>query len=269
MKKAVIIIARNEGDWPAKTADNFRKAMPDAEIIGVDDGGTNKWPDYVKVVKTTGGIGVGNCRRAGAENTDADLVVFTDGHVHYVEGDIDKAWQLAQDGYIVNPSCMSMATQIIHGCGRKQNLPNHKATYVKVPEGSVVGLIGSVYFMKRETALEIVAPTPSHGYNEQIMTYAAIALGYKTYALPGLVFSHLFKKKFDNYRVTYSGQQRNRMLCDLWFFSGKRPQNLSDIEKQYYKFIQANRKLSVKGLESSILQINRNLKQHDTASKTT
>ena len=262
MKKAVIIIARNEKDWPAKTADSFRAAMPYAEIIGVDDGGENQWPDYVKVVKTTGAIGVGNCRRAGAENTDADLVVFTDGHVFYESGDIEKAWQLASQGYIVNPSTMSMATRIIHGCGRKHMLPSHKCNYVKAKEGTLVSMIGSVYFMKREIALEIVAPTPSHGYNEQIMSCAAFSLGYKTYAYPDLVFSHLFKQKFDNYRVTYSGQQRNRLLCDFWFFETRKPNNISPAEKEYYKMIKQNRKLSASQLQSKIVMMNRKLNEN-------
>lgn len=261
MKKAVIIIARNEGEWPRKTAESFKAAMPDAEIVGVDDGGKNNWPKFVKVVKTKGAIGVGNCRRAGAENTNADLVVFTDGHVFYESGDIEKAWQLAAEGYIVNPSTMSMDTQKVHGCGRKHNLKTHKCSYVKASEGSLVGMIGSVYFMKRKTALEIIGPTPSHGYNEQIMTYAALCLGYSTYAYPDLVFSHKFKKRFDNYSVSYHQQQRNRLLLDFWFFEKLVPSKASLPEKQFYRMIRDKRVLNVNQLKDKIFKMNEKLTQ--------
>ena len=262
MKKAVIIIARNEKDWPAKTANSFHDAMPDAEIVGVDDGGENDWPAFVNVYKTTGGIGVGQCRNKGAKMTDADLVCFTDGHVLYESGDINKAWSLAEQGYVVNPSTMSMINDKVHGCGRQHQLPSHHATYVRAQEGTLVGMIGSVYFMKRSTALEIVAPTSSHGFNEQIMTCAALTFGHKTYAFPSLIFRHMFKKRFDNYKVSYTQQQKNRLLLDWWFFGKSIPANATNDEKYYYKFAQEKRKLSPSELRNNILEMNFNMKKN-------
>jgi len=112
MNISVIIIARNEGNWPAKTANDFKNNMPDAEIIGVDDGGTNSWPKFVRVVKTQGGYGVGRCRLLGAQKATKDLIVVTDGHVLYDSGSIQEALELAEKGYIVNPSTVSYTTGI-------------------------------------------------------------------------------------------------------------------------------------------------------------
>ena len=262
MKKAVIIIARNEKDWPAKTANSFHDAMPDAQIIGIDDGGENEWPAFVTVYKTTGGTGVGNCRSKGAKLADADLVCFTDGHVLYESGDIERAWDLAAQGYIVNPSTKSMINDKVHGCGRQHNLPLHKCNYVRAKEGTLVGMIGSVYFMKKSTALEIVAPTSSHGYNEQIMTYAAFLFGYKTFAFPSLIFRHMFKKRFDNYTVSYSGQQKNRHLLDWWFFGKQKPQSVNSKERDYNNFVQKKRKLTPSQLKNKVLEMNLNLTQN-------
>lgn len=256
INKAVIIIARNEGNWTSVTADDFKKHMPDAEIIGIDDGEDNTWPDYVKVIKTKGGIGVGRVRRLGAESTSAELLVFTDGHVKYKEGDIDKAWDLASKGYVVNPSVVSMESESKKGCGRRHLLDNHSAKYVSAKEGMQCGLVGSVYFMRKDVALDIVAPTPSHGYNEQIMTYAAFSFGHKIYALPSLSFSHLFKKKF-NYKVTFRGQQKNLLLLKWWFFGGRIPPNVSGTESNYMKYVRTNKKITIKQLKESINQMNK------------
>lgn len=258
MKKAVIIIARNEGEWTQITADDFRKNMPDAQIIGVDDGGENLWPDFVRVIKTKGGVGVGMARRIGAENTDADVLVFTDGHVKYRKGDIEKAWKLAAEGYVVNPTTVNMANETKKGCGRKQFLPSHSTTYVTAKEGKQCGLVGSVYFMSKQVAMNIVAPTPSHGYNEQIMTCAAFTFNHKIYALPELVFAHHYKKKF-NYTVTYRGQQQNLTLLKWWFFKGRLPHDLSKTELNYMRYVRENRKLSVTQLTESINQMNKDL----------
>lgn len=266
MKKAVIIIARNEGNWTRKTSDDFKQNFPDCEIIGVSDGGINSWPDFVRVIKTDGGVGVGKCRRIGVMNTDADVVIITDGHVFFETGDIEKAWKFAEQGYIINSCTRSLSSGRNAGNGRTHILPNHEAKNVFAQEGDEVGMIGGVYFMRRDVALGIVAPTPSHGFNEQIMTCAAFSLGHKIYCYPDMVFKHLYKKAF-NYKVTYSGQQRNRILLDWWFFSGKPPVNASAMELDYYKFIQANRILTPEQLTEKIEKMNEKLKSYGRTHK--
>jgi hypothetical protein len=243
MNKAVVIIARNEGAWTEKTANDFRKNFPDAEIIGVDDGGLNIWPDYVRVIKNTTPQGVGRCRLIGVNTANADCIIITDGHVLFERGDIGKAWKLAQQGYIINSTTKSIATGQEHGNGRKHDPETHKATNFTAKEGDQVGLIGGVYFMRKDIALQVIAPTPGHGYNEQIMTCAAFALGHKIYCLPSMCFAHLYKKTF-NYAMTYSEQQRNKLLLEWWFFGKSMPQNASKKEVDYYNFIQSNRILN-------------------------
>ena len=262
MTKAVIIIARNEGEWTLKTANSFKAAMPDAEIIGIDDGGKNNWPDFVKVHDTGGGLGVGMSRQIGAQVAEADLIVVTDGHVLFDSGDIDKAWDLASKGYIVNPTTKSIKSGKKHGNGRTHTIPDHKTINVRTYEGEEVGLIGSVYFMKRDVALDIMAPTPAHGFNEHIMTCAAFCLGYKIYTLPQLVFSHLYKSKF-NYKLTYQQQHRNKELLDWWFFKRKSPAKVADIEEKYRNFIKANRLLTVSELTDKFNRMNNRIKKQN------
>lgn len=263
MRKAVIIVARNEGEWTKKTANSFKKVMPDAEVIGIDDGGYNDWPEYVRVHKLEIPIGVGQSRRLGVEVSNADLIVVTDGHVLYDSGYVEKAWELAAKGYIVNPSTKSIDSGSLHGNGRTHNIPDHKTSYVKTFEGEEVGLIGSVYFMSKEVALDVIAPSPAHGYNEHIMTCSAFCFGHRIYAFPSLVFAHLYKKAF-NYHLTYNEQERNKTLMNYWFFDGKEPKALRDVERQHYEFVQKNRQLSVEELTDKFISMNeRILKQHE------
>lgn len=264
MKKAVIIIARNEGAWPVLSSENFRRNFSDIDIIGIDDGGNNEWPEYAEVIKTKGGIGVGMCRRLGferAKEKGVDVAIITDAHVFYELGCIKKAWELAEKGYIVNSTTRSLSTQQNKGNGRFHYLPNHKTKNVTTAEGMEVGLIGGVYFMRVDVALEIIGPTPSHGYNEQIMTCGAFAMGHPVYAFPSMVFSHLYKQEF-NYSVSHSGQSRNKLLLDWWFFGGRKPSNTSNAEINYYRFVQGNRKLNKHELKNKILEMNLNLQKY-------
>lgn len=243
MTESIIIIARNEGDWPRITALNFQHQFPGSEIIGIDDGGQNNWPEKVKVIKTTGGIGVGMSRRLGVENASHDLVCISDGHVLFDRGDKQKAWQTAAAGNVVTFTTKSITSGREHGNGRKHFLPDHSTKNCTVPEGAQIGMIGGVYFMKKDVALDIIAPTNSHGFNEQIMTVAALAFGHPIYSMGSLVFQHLYKNSF-NYNVTYSGQTRNRNLLDWWFFSKAKPANVTGDEQKYYDLVQMKRKLS-------------------------
>lgn len=256
--KAIIITARNEAEWPYKTAVNFKENFPDAQIIGVDDGGFNKWPEFVRVIKTNGGVGVGNSRRLGVQSTDADLLLISDGHVLYDKGDIEEAWNLCEIGCIVNSTTKSITTGKEHGNGRIHYLPSHKTKNVTTKEGCEVSMIGGVYFMRKDIAQEIIAPTPNHGSNEQIMTCAAFTFGYEIYALPSFVFSHLYKKKF-NYNLTYTQQNRNKKLLDYWFFEGKELKDLSKQEREYKEFVENRRVISSNELVNKIKTMNKHL----------
>ena len=256
MKKAIIIIARNENEWPEITATNFQHQFSDCELVGIDDGGNNVWPPNINLYKTIGGVGVGMSRRYGVEMTDAELIMVTDGHVLYDRGDKEKIWRLAEQGFVVTFTTKSLKTGKTHGNGRTHMLPDHKAVNTRVPDGHQIGLIGSVYAMKRSVALDVIAPTSSHGFNEQVMTVAALAFGHDIYSCPDIVFSHLYKNTF-NYDVTYNGQQRNRKLLDWWFLDGAKPHNISKEESRYMQHVQLNRKRNKNQIIECIEAMNR------------
>jgi hypothetical protein len=256
MKKAIIIIARNEGQWVEITAQNFKSQFKDCKIIGVDDGGVNEWPDFVEVYKTAGGIGVGQCRRLGVEKSNCELICVTDAHVLYDKGDKETAWKLASEGNILTFTTKSIKSGRSLGNGWCNYSKQDKIKYVSAKTGTEIGLIGSVYFMKRDIALDIIAPTPAHGYNEQIMTAAAFALGYKIYAYPDMTFQHLYKNKF-NYTLSYSEQNRNSELLEWWFYGGTLPKETRKEEIDYYNMIQRNRKLSITQLKEKFENIKR------------
>jgi glycosyltransferase involved in cell wall biosynthesis len=261
MKKSIILTARNEGKYSESSAKNFHLHFPDAEIIGVDDGGLNSWPNFVRVIKTKSGVGVGRCRLEGVRQATGDVVIVSDAHVYYDKGDIDRAWGIAAGDKIVTSTTVSLFTGKSHGCGRTHDMLTHGAKYANAKDGQEAGLIGGVYFMSRKMALEVIAPTPSHGFNEQIMTYAALSLGYGIYCMPDFAFKHMYKKKF-NYSVTSSGQQRNRSLLLWWFFGFPQTPKADKAELDYYKFIQANRILSPKQLTERMQSINDKLKNN-------
>lgn len=243
MNRTIIIPARNEGQWADITAANFKAQFPDSHIIGVDDGGVNVWPKDIQVIKTAGGIGVGNCRRLGVSAAKTELICITDAHVIFDCGDKEKAWRLAKDGNVVTFTSKSLKSGKNHGNGRFHYLPTHKTANVHVKEGAEIGLIGGVYFMRKDVAVNLIAPTASHGFNEEIMTTAAFAFGHPIYTLPGMVFQHLYKKEF-NYDVTYNQQQQNRKLLDWWFFDGTLPAPVTKEQQAYYIHVQKNRVLN-------------------------
>jgi hypothetical protein len=109
--------------------------------------------------------------------------------------------------------------------------------------------------------MQVIAPTSSHGFNEQIMTYAALSLGHKIHCMPEFAFKHMYKKKF-NYTVSGTGQQRNRLLLLWWFFGFKQPSRVDSLELKYHSFIQKNRLLSPKELSERMELINQNLKSN-------
>ena len=256
MKRSIVIIARNEKQWTEITATNFKHQFVDAEIVGVDDGGKNVWPDFVRVIKTGGEIGVGRCRRLGVERAKGDIVCITDGHVLFDRGDKEKAWRLADEGNVVTFTTKSLKTGLDRGSGRIHNLEDHSAKNTDVEEGMHTGLIGGVYFMLKSVAMDIIGPTPSHGFNEQIMTVGALAFGHPIYAYPGMAFHHLYKKEF-NYTVTVAGQLRNRNLLKWWFLDGKPPLGVTPIEKQYHKHVQENRTRDTKEIVQLIKDMNK------------
>jgi hypothetical protein len=253
--KSIVIIARNEEHWSHITSTNFRTQFPDCEIIGVDDGGTNHWPDYVKVIKTPGGIGVGNARRLGVYEAKGSLICITDGHVLFDKGDKVRAWDLASKGKVLTFTTRSLASGKTHGNGRRHSLPDHKCTNVSTKEGQEIGLIGGVYFMSKAVALDIIGPTPHHGFNEQVMTAGALAMGHPIYAFPSMVFHHLYKKTF-NYPVQSDLFNRNRVLLDWWFFGKASPKESTSDEQAYFNRVQKNRKLGVGALTNRFKTMN-------------
>lgn len=260
MTRAIVIIARNEKDWPRATIADFHANCPGVPVIAVDDGGDNDLTGADYIVE--GNLaGVGKARRMGVEKAaelGAETVLLSDAHVFWKEGDIEKAWHLAQTR-IVNPTYESYQTGEIKGCGRLHNIGPYAHTHCSVDEGVEVSMYGSVYFMDVETALDIVAPTPSHGCNEQIMTCAAWALGYCIYAFPSLIFRHVYKKQL-NYRISAGNQKRNRKLLRWWFFDWQPPENATAEEMGYKARIDENRVLTPEQLEQKITMVNQELK---------
>ncbi len=259
MKRSIVIVARNEKDWPLKTGMDFLDNIPDTEIIGIDDGGENIWPDHgVKVYKTEGGIGVGRARHMGIQKATGELIMLSDAHVYYYDGEVEKAWKQAENGFIVNPSVKVLYKDKTR-CGMKFELGKFKTMYVQGKTGSHVGLVGSVYFMKKEIAQRIVAPTQAHGYNEFIMTIAAIMLGYKIYAMPNLIFEHMYKEKLD-YDVSGFQQERNKDVLTGFFFKHKLPGDATFEEKAYKSMIAENAVMSPLELNEFIKTVNKKLK---------
>lgn len=264
MKKSIIITARNEGDWTKKTIEGFLDNFKDVdEIIGIDDGGRNTWihHDKFKLIKTSGGIGVARSRLLGVQQAIGDVVIISDGHVFYEEGDIDKAWNLAAEGKIVTCTTISHLSGKDHGCGRVHDLNTHKAKNVRAKEGYEAGLIGGVYFMHKDVAEEVICPSKSHGYNEQLMTYAALALGHQIYCYPSFKFRHLYKKTF-NYTVTYTDQTRNRRLIDWFFFGKKTITNADELEIGYKQYVEKYRVLNPDQLKKRMIEINKKIRKN-------
>jgi GT2 family glycosyltransferase len=89
---SVIVVARNEGEWLARTVSRYAATLPPrSEIIVVDDQSTDGSPDRlppdrrVRVVRGRG-HGVAQARNLGARRSAGDLLVFSDAHLELPSG---------------------------------------------------------------------------------------------------------------------------------------------------------------------------------------
>ena len=239
--KYLVMIARNEGDEPLKTAESMRPYVDG--IVCVDDGGNNTFPSDAIIIKNKINLGVGKSRREAvrvAFENGAKKIILSDAHCRYISGDMDRAWKLT-DQYILCPASRNINKHRI-GCGARLRIKRN-ANWTKGCEGQEVILMGGVYLMNIITALQIIFPTTSHGYNEEIMSCSAVLLNHTIYAMPDLVFSHLYRKQAP-YSISAAGQNNNLNILKHVFFN-EGTCILNDEQKEFVGYLNKFKKNNV------------------------
>jgi glycosyltransferase involved in cell wall biosynthesis len=104
MKPTVVLPAHNEAEAIGAVLAGIKKAVPDAEILVVDDGSTD---DTAEIARRTGAqvvshpyqIGNGAAVKTGARNASGDIIVFMDADGQHDPADIHRLLEKFEEGY--------------------------------------------------------------------------------------------------------------------------------------------------------------------------
>jgi glycosyltransferase involved in cell wall biosynthesis len=101
---SIILPAKNEADSLKSLLPRLLKSFPDAEIIVVNDGSTDKTVEIcnqntVKVVSHAYSMGNGAAIKTGARNASGNILVFMDADGQHNPGDITRLVEKLDEGF--------------------------------------------------------------------------------------------------------------------------------------------------------------------------
>lgn len=227
---SVVVIARNEGAWLARTVERYARTLPaGAEVVVVDDGSTDASTERlravrsvrVRLVRGTGG-GVAKARNLGARRATGDLLVFSDAHLELPDGWWKplavRAGRRGVGGVAPAITSITRPARIGHGLHFsgtdldvrwrwREDMRTHRAPLIP----------WCCTMMSREVF------EATGGFDEGMVGMGSVdnemslrlwLLGYELWVVPRVVVGHLFRRK-QPYPLTSCKQLHNRARLAL------------------------------------------------------
>jgi glycosyltransferase involved in cell wall biosynthesis len=135
MRVSIILPAKNEADGLRQTLPALRAAMPDAEVIVVDDGSTDATAavaaeNGVRVLSSPYAMGNGAAIKRGARAASGDVIVFMDADGQHDPADIPKLLECIDAGYDMAVGARSSHGQANVGRGAANAFYNRVASWM-------------------------------------------------------------------------------------------------------------------------------------------
>ncbi len=132
---SIVIPAKNEAANLARLIPEIRAAMPDAELIVVDDGSTDDTREvclahFVRLVRLPYSMGNGAAIKTGARHAKGKILVFMDGDGQHDPADITRLLAKLGEGYAMVVGARSFGSQASLGRGLANGFYNRLASWM-------------------------------------------------------------------------------------------------------------------------------------------
>jgi GT2 family glycosyltransferase len=219
----IVLPALNEGQMLAMTVESILAAADGVtpQIVVVDDGSTDdcvalvreQYGDRVNVV-TGGGLGVARARNRGADELDADVLVFMDAHCTVQRGWLERALEILRDDDVglLGPAFTNLGQSAPRGCGMRWSGPNLETCWFVAPETThpirVPLTIGACHIFRRDTFDRVGRydeQFSTWGFEDVEMCLRVWTCGLSVIADPQMTVAHYFRTARDNYAIPEMG----------------------------------------------------------------
>ncbi len=135
MKLSVVIPARNEARALMPLLEKLRRALPDADILVVDDGSTDDTRHTAqaggaRVISHPYPMGNGAAIKTGARAAQGEVIVFMDGDGQHDPADIPRLMAKLEEGYDMVVGARDSSSQASFGRGLANRFYNRLASYM-------------------------------------------------------------------------------------------------------------------------------------------
>ncbi len=266
MRFAIVLPTLNEGPLLEMTVDSVitNSGNLDFRIVVVDDGCTDGCIDPVAarkderiVIVPGGGLGVARARNRGAEEVEADILVFMDAHCRVSEAWLERFAEVLQDPGVgmVGPSFTKLKESDPRGCGMRWDGWDLDPCWFSAPENEepieVPLTTGACQVLRRDTFDMLSGYDPKFtkwGYEDVEMCLRVWSMGRSVVAHPGVTVAHDFKESRDNYDIPEEGVLFNFLRMVYLHFSSTRIRQLLAHFADYPPIQQAQARLFDSGI---------------------
>lgn len=133
---SIVIPARNEAEHLAKLISELRERHPDAEILVISDGSTDRTAEVAKssgasqVIEHPYPLGNGGAIKSGARRANGEIIVFMDADGQHQPADVEPLIERLHEGYDMVVGARGAESQASIGRLAANTLYNRLATWV-------------------------------------------------------------------------------------------------------------------------------------------
>ncbi len=188
MKLSIVIPAKNEEEGLATFLPTLRQLYPEADVIVVDDGSTDRTVDVckgagVRVISHPYSKGNGAAIKTGARAARGDYIVFMDGDGQHNPADIERLLYRMEEGYdLVVGARSGLSSQANIARWSANNLYNRLAGWMVNRE--IPDLTSGFRCVKRSKFLDFLYLLPNGFSYPTTSTMAFFRAGYSVGFVP-------------------------------------------------------------------------------------